>query len=161
MKKSLFFTMFIMTIGLPGPLARANTLNDCAAIAGDGERLRCYDSFLRGATPMPAEGSVAEILETNVLPEQSIESRGHLYGERLQIEEAAADNPWVITPHRRNYILPLTYNTNINNKAWRKIYPDSSMDDIEGKFQISLKALLWNDMLGEGNSLWVGYTQEN
>lgn len=161
MKTSLFVTVLFVALAAPGAPARANNLNDCAAVAADSERLQCYDSFLRSVTPTPAEGSVVEIAETVVQPEQARESTGHLYGERLQIEEAAADNPWVITPHRRNYVLPVTYNANINEQAWTQLYPDASMDEIEAKFQISLKALLWNDMLGDGNSLWVGYTQEN
>jgi phospholipase A1 len=161
MKKSLLVTVLFVAFAVPGFAAAAQSFNECSVIVADSERLQCYDSVLRGASRTHAQGSDIDIAETLVIPEQAPKSNGHLYAERLQIEESTADNPWVITPHRRNYVLPVTYNSKINKDAWTKIHPDESMDDVEAKFQISLKALLWNDMLGDGNSLWVGYTQES
>lgn len=135
------------------------SLEDCAAIDTDNLRLQCYDDFVR---PKPA----VEALMTEQVQQQEVSAETPvparlLFEERTRKENASADNPWVITPHLRNYLLPITYNTNINESVWTEIYPDAQMDDYEAKFQISFKAIAWADILGEGTNLWVAYTQES
>ena len=147
-----------LTMALSANL-QAATLADCAGIVDNNDRLACYDSLANTdktpeAEPSLSESTVAAIATEKKEPEL-------LMSKRLQIEESSVNNPWVITPHKRNYLLPVTYNSNINEEAWTEIFPDAEMDDVEAKFQISLKALLWSDILGEGTNLWGAYTQEN
>lgn len=126
----------------------AMDLASCAVIDDSASRLDCYDELAgeTGPQPEPA-GAVAE--------------HGGLLEARLKREEAMGGFSNLILPHKRNYILPVTYNSNKNEEAWTNIYSDAGMDDIEAKFQISMKALLWQDPLGEGTNLWGAYTQES
>ena len=137
---------------------QAASLADCALISDNSERLACYDAL---ANVRPTEPAVDSLSESTVSPDVRTEEPELLYSKRLELEESSVNNPWVITPHKRNYLLPVTYNSSINEEAWTDIYPDAEMDDVEAKFQISLKALLWDDILGDGTNLWAAYTQEN
>ena len=134
------------------PLAQGASLADCAAIAGDGERLACYDALAAQA---------ASSVQEEALPAAVDGPAEGLFSERLAEEERRVNKAWVITPHHRNYLLPVTYNSTPNEEAWTDIYPDAEMDKVEAKFQISLKAIMWKDIFGEGSNLWGAYTQEN
>ncbi|MFK8048278.1 MAG: phospholipase A [Halioglobus sp.] len=143
---------------LPGH-SSALGLEECTGIEDDLQRLECYDRLAR---PAPASNTlVTEPLQPQTIAEDSPAPARLLFEERTREEKAAAENPWVITPHRRNYLLPVTFNSDINDEIWTSIYPEAEMDDYEAKFQISFKALAWADILGEGTNLWVAYTQEN
>lgn len=80
--------------------------------------------------------------------------------ERLARERIAAFNPFVITPHKMNYILPV-YNTNSIN---RDAYESSegffdNLEDVEAMFQISMKIPLFeNSLFVEGDGLFLGFT---
>jgi len=130
----------------------AETLSACAAFGDDVERLACYDAL--------AASTAGAMAETSILSTAPAQEPGP-FAARLAEEEMRVDKAWIITPHRRNYLLPATYNSTPNTQAWNAIFPDAGMDRVEAKFQISLKAIMWEDILGEGSNLWVAYTQEN
>ena len=134
----------------------AATLAQCAVITDNTQRLACYDALAaEGAQPVAVEELQQEPLPA--VPAADDE----LLAARIAREERVAENPWIVTPHKRNYLLPVTYNSNINEEAWTDIFPDAEMDDIEAKFQISFKAIIWKNLLGERTNLWGAYTQEN
>jgi phospholipase A1 len=133
------------------------TLEDCAGIQEDGIRLACYDSVAAEAGISTAVASVGEAAEAGQ-PQGVGETQ---FAKRLALEEATANSQWLITPHRRNYLLFATYNSTPNEEAWTDIFPDAEMDNIEAKFQISFKALMWRNIFGKGSSLWGAYTQES
>lgn len=132
--------------------AHATDLTSCAAVADDPQRLACYDALAaaRADDPPPPADPVT-------VPE---EDKGLVFG-RLADEEQRMEQAWVITPHRRNYLLPVTYNSSPNEEAWDQIFPDGEIDKVEAKFQISFKAPVWRDILGEGSNLWAAYTQQS
>lgn len=131
--------------------SQAASLADCATITADTQRLACYDKLARNAAQFSVEPVAAEEREEHTGPLTA----------RLEKEEELVDQIWAIIPHKRNYLLPVTYNSTPNEEAWTDIFPDAEMDKIEAKFQISFKAMLWRDIFGEGTDLWAAYTQEN
>ena len=129
----------------------AMDLASCTGIDDNALRLACYDKLAaeKGSQRLHSE------------PVDAVAEHDGLLEARLKREEAMGTSNDLILPHKRNYILPVTYNSNINEEVWTDIFPDAEMDDVEVKFQISMKAMLWQDPLGEGTNLWGAYTQEN
>ncbi|WP_279245156.1 phospholipase A [Candidatus Litorirhabdus singularis] len=133
----------------------------CKNVFDDNARLACYDAVEVEELQIEEalmEETVPAALDTAATtatpPTQSAMAK------RLAKEEAMLNNPFVIIPHDRNYILPVTYNSSINETPWRSIEPNLNMDDIEAKFQISFKSRLKEDLL-LGGDLWAAYTQQN
>ena len=131
---------------------QGSALAECRELADDATRLACYDSVAgRDAqTGSRMEPAVAPAVQED-----------EFISARLKEEEANANNRFVIIPHNRNYLLPITYNSNINEEAWKEQHPGEGMDQAEAKFQISFKAIIWQDILGRDIDLWGAYTQEN
>ena len=83
--------------------------------------------------------------------------------ERVRAERREAFNPYVITAHRHNYILPLSYTTSLNEAVYREndIPLRQGLVPTEVKFQISLKTQLnERDLLLKDDSLSLGFTLE-
>jgi phospholipase A1 len=75
--------------------------------------------------------------------------------QRRSNEELAARLPFSIIPHKRNYLLPVTYNTHVNSQPFDAT--DDDMDRFEVKFQFSFKVPVWQDVIGSAD-LWAAYT---
>ena len=96
---------------------------------------------------------VAPALSDETLPE----SGSALLKRRMQ-EEMTQDNPFVITPHKPNYILPVTYNSHPNQAP----YPfGESLDNVEMKFQFSFKLPLVRDIFHNNGKLFFAYTNQS
>ena len=71
-------------------------------------------------------------------------------------------NPYVLTPHKMNYVLPAITTNRINREAYESInsYAEN-LAEVEAKFQVSLKVPLnTGDLLFENDALYVGFTLE-
>ncbi len=90
------------------------------------------------------------------------EGEGSAIDRRMTLEWETEDNPFVITPHRPTYVLPLSYTTRINNAPYASsTSPAEKMEHNEIKFQLSFKVPLVKGLLfGEGY-LSFGYTQQS
>ncbi|AJD49451.1 outer membrane phospholipase A [Isoalcanivorax pacificus W11-5] len=76
--------------------------------------------------------------------------------ERLLLEENSQFNPFVMTPHRRNYIMPMSY---WSNRQWNDpTKNDSELNPYEVKFQLSIKMPLVTQVLDHYN-VYFAYTQ--
>ncbi len=75
---------------------------------------------------------------------------------RLILEQAADDNPYLLLPHRPNFILPLSYNVSPNSEALG-LMPDD-LDGMEILFQVSLKVKIVNNFARTGGRLYTAYT---
>jgi len=83
--------------------------------------------------------------------------------KQLDAERDASSNLYTITAHHPNYFLLASYATHRPSSA---TYSDDDetgkqAQKVEGKFQISLKALLMQEAFGGTGDLFVGYTQRS
>lgn len=81
---------------------------------------------------------------------------------RIVHERMTAFDPFVITPHLMNYILPAFTTNRINTEVYGS-EPDwvDHMEDIEAKFQLSLKVPVnTQSLLVNGDALYFGFTVE-
>ena len=76
--------------------------------------------------------------------------------QRIVIEQGTRFMPFVLTPHKPNYIMPYTYNFTPNQAP----YPESAdkLENEEIKFQISIKFPIADKLFGESGSLYFAYT---
>jgi len=81
--------------------------------------------------------------------------------ERIKNELAVRDNPSVITPHKRNYMLPISYVDNPNSEPFRQNGNDFELDNVEAKFQLSFKAPLAEELFLEKDILFFGFTVQS
>jgi len=79
--------------------------------------------------------------------------------QRLAMEKAARDNPFLLLPHRPNYILPLSYSSDPNEEPFG--LEAGTWDRMEMKFQISLKVLVSESFMGGGGNLYAAYTNRS
>jgi len=78
--------------------------------------------------------------------------------KRISNEISTNSNPNVITSHKRNYFLPLTYINQPNESPFRELSTDDPLDNLEAKFQISFKAPIAADLLTKGDAIHFGFT---
>ncbi|WP_332107663.1 phospholipase A [Billgrantia diversa] len=82
--------------------------------------------------------------------------------ERRQLERESSRNPFAITTHRRNYLLPLNYDRRPNEAVFGDVDQDGTPDRAEVKFQFSAKFNLIERLFGDyGGDLYFAYTQRS
>lgn len=89
--------------------------------------------------------------------------RPSLLEKRVHEELKTADNPFVIAPHKVNYILPATYSTKVNEEPFREEMDRDGygLDHTEAKFQISFKFPLAYNVFGDNGHLYFAYTNQS
>jgi phospholipase A1 len=70
-------------------------------------------------------------------------SAEEILDKRIEAERQSHDNPFIITQHRANYILPYTYSTDPSQENYT-FFGDEPMDNAEAKYQLSIKAPLYS-----------------
>ncbi|MCI0505718.1 MAG: phospholipase A [Gammaproteobacteria bacterium] len=131
--------VFIVIYVAPFPVASAHAINECLLIDNDTERLECYDEQQQ---------------QPIVQPESIVE-------ERFARELESSFDEFVITPHKPNYILPLTYNDKLDasNYTTSPLPGESDLQKVEVKFQLSLKVPLAKQFITSNGNLWFAYSQ--
>ena len=161
MKYQILLAAMLATVGAR-VAAENSPLADCARLVDDGARLACYDALAgRASRHPPAPDQTPPVAVPATMPASIAAADDEFVSPRKIDEQAYANKRFVIISHNRNYLLPLTYNSNINEEAWREQHPGTGMDQAEAKFQISFKAIIWQNILGQDMDLWGAYTQEN
>lgn len=82
---------------------------------------------------------------------------------RIIKENKAAANPYILTSHLMNYILPVSIVNDINRSAYEEVSTwQNDLKDIEAKFQISLKVPLLKDHLfNDVDQLFFAFTLQS
>lgn len=98
-------------------------------------------------------------------PQQKNVSEG-LISKRFLSEQKTEFDPYVITPHRMNYILPVSLSDSINRDVYAEQFPDSgwaeNIEDHEAKYQLSIKVPLnYDDLFVEGDGLFFAMTLQS
>lgn len=78
--------------------------------------------------------------------------------ERANLERRWIHDGLYLLPHKPNYFLPFTYNTNPSFQSSPQ-NPDNTVKKTEMKFQISLKLSLARGVIRNHGDLYFGYTQ--
>jgi phospholipase A1 len=92
--------------------------------------------------------------------------------EKIQAERLAENNPYVLLPHKPNYFMPFTYQSEINQEEQEGFYRGLATDEeseygnanfehYEFVFQLSVKYIVAENILGKFSTLAVAYTNKS
>ncbi len=78
-------------------------------------------------------------------------------------DRKSAFDPYILTPHKMSYFLPISYTNNINKEAYEgEGNYGAKLNNIEAKFQISLKVPLTRDtVFTKGDRVDFGFTLQS
>jgi len=149
----------------PGAGDATTGLARCARIRDDGARLQCFDTLAARsaaateAPPPPEQPPAALAGAAAARPPDEI-ARAPAAAPATQPRRVLG-----ILPYRSNYILPFTYNDNVNDILPKEPTLDLPLlgknvfDNVEMKFQISFEVPLWTRILNRPLDLYFAYTQ--
>jgi phospholipase A1/A2 len=142
---------------LAAPLAAASS--DCLALAAQSASESTTVAELRTLCQSPL-WSTTDTQATESQPEQTITEPTHsnsgVVQQRFELERFTHDNPFVLTPHRSNYILPISYRDDIFD--YNSLVPgaDIQQDNTELEFQLSIKVMVWESIFENNCYLSIG-----
>ncbi len=82
----------------------------------------------------------------------------------LRSDEDIGERKYLISVHNQNYILPYTYNDDLNLEPWKEVTtPENvaALKEEEAVFQVSAKLPVWRDVLSQDMDMYFGYTQKS
>lgn len=120
------------------------------------EQDACVARLLKQAGP---ELTVGELRQRCRLESEQVDGSDSgisALDERLVSEAISANNPWVITPHRPNFFMPITYSSEVNQAPFEA--SNDEQDKVEVKFQFSFKAPVIRNLFRDRAHLYFAYT---
>ena len=150
-------------------------IRGCTAIENDAQRLACYD-HVTGRVNLPAAQKRALPVTTGS-GVFSNDSTAQTSNNDVSTPLSLLDSRWELSPesklgtfnirgYKPVYVLPLFATSNQNNQPHspnldNTVTNGEQLDNIEAKFQISLKTKVWQGVFGDAGDVWVGYTQSS
>jgi len=101
--------------------------------------------------------SASEKTEQKPKTKSESEQSPSILDQRVEIERNTRFKPYVLTPHKPNYIMPYTYNFKPNLEPFVST-PDVTLDNEEIKFQFSIKFPIVENLFGESGTFYFAYT---
>ncbi|TAL98625.1 MAG: phospholipase [Rhodanobacter sp.] len=154
-------------------------IRGCTAIENDAQRLACYDHATGRVNLPAAQKRQAAVPSAGVFGHEhegtpAISTPGN---SEVATPLSLLDSRWELSPesklgtfnvrgYKPVYVLPIFASSNQNNRA-RSPNPDNTasadegLENIEAKFQLSLKSKVWQGVFGDAGDVWVGYTQSS
>jgi phospholipase A1 len=152
----------------------------CTAIESDAQRLACYD-HATGRVNLPV--AQKRVDQTTATPSVFSRDRRVASGARVETNTEVArplsllDSRWELSTesklgtfnirgYKPVYVMPAFATSNQNEQPHspnpvNTVTSPQQLDNVEAKFQLSLKAKVWQGVFGETGDLWVGYTQDS
>ncbi|HZX70168.1 MAG TPA: phospholipase A [Rhodanobacter sp.] len=152
-------------------------IRGCTAIESDAQRLICYD-HATGRVNLPA----AQKREVQAPAGADMFGHDAQGGSTTRNNNVATplsllDSRWELSPesklgtfnirgYKPVYVLPVFASSNQNRRP-HSPNPDNTvsqsepLQNVELKFQLSLKSKIWQGVFGDAGDLWVGYTQSS
>ncbi len=151
----------------------------CTAIESDAQRLACYD-HATGRVNLPS--AQKKVNEAAVAPEVFPSDKSQRDVARQGNPEVARpltllDSRWELSPesklgtfnlrgYKPLYLMPVFATSNQNARPIspnpeNTVQTPQNVQNVEAKFQISLKSKIWQGVFGDAGDLWVGYTQSS
>ncbi|HKQ84729.1 MAG TPA: phospholipase A [Steroidobacteraceae bacterium] len=125
----------------------AQSADDCRTLVNDSERLACYDNLHGPQLPAATQSDPLN-------PPSALE-------QREEQQQELQRNWFAITPYRPNYILPATYLDNADFSPYAGIGDTGEIKDVEAKYQLSVRTLLWPEMFGSKVDAWFAFTLQS
>lgn len=147
-------------------------IEQCAEIEQGVRRLQCYDHFLQPSSlDEDQEGldpDLKDVAESLGMDGEDLEktqkrAKPTLVEQLLSRQRALFSYSGAFVRHRPNFLLPITY-VDDNNSApksvpfGRQSIPED-LDNLEAKFQFSVRMPVLTGLFPDRTSLWVAYTQ--
>ncbi|RDI99841.1 phospholipase [Dyella solisilvae] len=181
-------TAITLALGLFLTAARAQNPNPmdiraCTAIESDAQRLACYD-HATGRDQLPAAQKKSNeaaqpappgIVFSHEPPKVGTASASVAAQEPSPTGPSLLDSRWELSPESklgtfnlRGYkpitVMPFFASSNQNRQPTspnplNTVDTPQRLDNIESKFQLSLKTKIWQGVFGDAGDLWVAYTQ--
>jgi len=129
------------------------------AVAGE---LNYDDCLLEALKNADSDTTVAELRERcrksseTDTPAQTVKPEPTYIEKRVRKEAESNDNPFAITAHKQNYVLPFAYNSSTNSDPYSLDW--DSLKETEIKFQISLKYKLFDNLIKDNGDFYLAYT---
>ncbi len=132
---------------------------------------QCLFSAIKNANKNTTLAQLDSYCETKIAKEvlkqapgvKSSKIRLGALAQRLIKERRTAFDPYVITPHKMNYIMPFLITDKINTSPY-KAYSDwaENIENTEAKFQLSIKVpLTGEELFVAGDQIFFGFTLES
>jgi phospholipase A1 len=152
-----------------------STLAECAAVAGDSERLACFDRLSgrsprpvaepkNNGAPPPAAGLASTDGTTTNVAATSAGGSGSMFDKAWSFDRSSPR--YDISLYAPNYFLVGRYTTDLNTAPFDPLVnggvlePGTDLDATEAAFQISFKFRLWTTDDRRWGA-WAGYTQQS
>lgn len=139
----------------------AEVLNQClqASVVGAAESMTVAE-LKQACRLLHAQQSASTQIEQEAVASANQEP---VLNQRMTLEALNRSNRFVLTPHKRNYILPISFTRHPNTTPYRaadnEILSDLSKTEVD--FQLSIKILLRENIFDDNGHLYLGYTNHS